>query len=58
VDVTKTIDVKVEALARHRSQRGETSAPWIRERARELGRQSGVEYAEAFRTFVLRDDEE
>lgn len=58
VDVTKTIDIKIEALVRHRSQRGETSAPWVLERARELGRQGGAEYAEAFRTFILKDDEE
>jgi LmbE family N-acetylglucosaminyl deacetylase len=58
VDITKTIDVKLEALTRHQSQRGEASAPWVRERARELGERGGVEYAEAFRTFALREDEE
>jgi LmbE family N-acetylglucosaminyl deacetylase len=58
VDIGKTIDQKLEALARHRSQRAEASAPWVRERAREFGEQGGVEYAEAFKTFVLREDEE
>ncbi len=58
VDITKTIEVKLEALARHRSQHGEASAPWVRERARELGARGGVEYAEAFRTFAFKDEEE
>jgi LmbE family N-acetylglucosaminyl deacetylase len=58
VDITKTIDLKIEALARHASQGAEDSEPWVRERARELGGLRGVEYAEAFRTFALRDDED
>jgi LmbE family N-acetylglucosaminyl deacetylase len=57
VDITSTIDVKVAALAEHASQRAEASAPWVRERARELGTQGGVEYAEAFKTFRFVEDE-
>ena len=57
VDITGTIDLKVQALARHVSQEAEAAAPWVRERARELGEQAGVEYAEAFKTFRLRDDD-
>lgn len=58
VDITGTIDVKLAALAEHASQHGEASAPWARQRARELGEQAGVEYAEAFRAFSFREDEE
>jgi len=58
VDITKTIDVKLEALTRHQSQHGEASAPWVRERARQMGERAGVEYAEAFRAFVLKEEEE
>ncbi len=58
VDITKTIEVKLEALTRHESQRGEASAPWVRERARELGARGGVEYAEGFRTFAFEDEDE
>jgi LmbE family N-acetylglucosaminyl deacetylase len=58
VDITKTIDVKLQSLAAHRSQQTEASAPWVRERARELGERAGHEYAEGFRTFELRDEEE
>ena len=58
VDITETIDVKLAALAQHVSQHAEASAPWVRERARELGEQDGVEYAEAFRTFRFVEDED
>jgi LmbE family N-acetylglucosaminyl deacetylase len=58
VDITKTIDVKIQSLAAHRSQQGEASAPWVRERARELGERAGCEYAEGFRAFGLKDEEE
>jgi LmbE family N-acetylglucosaminyl deacetylase len=58
VDIGKTIDVKLDALTRHGSQHAEASAPWVRQRARELGELGGVEYAEGFRTLDLRDEEE
>jgi LmbE family N-acetylglucosaminyl deacetylase len=58
VDITQTIDTKLEALAAHQSQHAEASAPFVRRRARELGEAAGVEYAEAFKTFSFVDDEE
>jgi LmbE family N-acetylglucosaminyl deacetylase len=58
IDITDTIDRKIEALAAHVSEEGEAAAPWVRERARDLGEQAGCEYAEGFRTFDLRDDDE
>jgi len=57
VDITETIDVKLAALAEHASQHAEASAPWVRDRARQLGEEGGVEYAEAFRTFGFEEDE-
>ena len=57
VDITETIDVKLAALAEHASQHAEASAPWVRERARQIGEAGGVEYAEAFRTFGFEEDE-
>ena len=57
MDITKTMDLKLEALTKHRSQNLEDSLDWVRERARELGEKGGVEYAEAFRTFSLKDEE-
>ena len=58
VDITSTIDTKLAALAAHQSQHAEASAPWVRERARQVGEGAGVEYAEAFKTFAFEDDEE
>ncbi|HEU4355566.1 MAG TPA: PIG-L deacetylase family protein [Actinomycetota bacterium] len=58
VDITSTIDTKLAALAAHQSQHAEASAPWVRERARHLGEEAGVEYAEAFKTFAFEDDED
>jgi LmbE family N-acetylglucosaminyl deacetylase len=57
VDIGKSIDIKLEALTRHESQHREESETWVRERARELGTQAGVEYAEAFKTFSFQDEE-
>ena len=56
VDITKTIDLKLEALRAHVSQRVEDAETWVRERAREFGEQAGVEYAEAFRAFSFTED--
>jgi LmbE family N-acetylglucosaminyl deacetylase len=58
IDITDTIDLKLEALAQHVSEEGEAAAPWVRERARTIGEDAGVEYAEAFKTFRFVDDEE
>lgn len=58
VDITATLEVKLAALAEHASQHAEASAPWVRERARTLGEQGGSEFAEAFKTFALKEDEE
>jgi LmbE family N-acetylglucosaminyl deacetylase len=56
VDITKTLDLKLEALRAHASQGGEEAEEWVRERARELGAQGGMEYAEAFRAFDFTED--
>ncbi len=49
VDITSTIDTKIEALLAHTSQiRTEGLEERIRQRARIAGQQIGVEYAEAF----------
>ena len=49
VDITSTIDTKIEALLCHTSQiRSEGLAERIRARARQAGQELGVEYAEAF----------
>ena len=58
VDIGKTLDIKLEALTRHESQHRDASPDWVRERARELGEQAGVEYAEAFRAFSFKDEDD
>jgi LmbE family N-acetylglucosaminyl deacetylase len=58
VDITDTIDTKIAALAQHASEEGEAAAPWVRQRAREVGEEAGVEYAEAFKAFRFVDDDE
>ncbi len=58
VDITDTMDVKIAALAEHASEEGEAAAPWVRERAAELGEQAGCAFAEAFKTFRLSDEDD
>ncbi|MEX0651713.1 MAG: PIG-L deacetylase family protein [Actinomycetota bacterium] len=58
VDITKTIDIKLQALAQHVSEEGEAAAPFVRERARQVGEEAGVEYAEAFKALRFVDDDE
>lgn len=55
VDITDTIDLKIEALSRHSSQLGEWDpAPMIREWAAETGKKVGFAYAEAFYRITLK----
>jgi LmbE family N-acetylglucosaminyl deacetylase len=58
VDITDTIDRKIEALAQHVSQKGEAAEPFVRERAQQLGEAAGSTYAEGFKTLRFADDEE
>lgn len=58
VDVTRTIDVKTEALLCHESQLGEPGE-WlrtvVRQRAEDGGRIAGVQFAEGFRRLVFAE---
>lgn len=56
VDITDTMETKIDALFRHASQltdTGEWFREFLRERAEEAGREAGVTYAEGFRRLVL-----
>jgi LmbE family N-acetylglucosaminyl deacetylase len=59
VDITDTIEMKLEALAQHASQGVHEAAPRVRERAEKLGTASGRGYrfAEGFKAFRFVDDE-
>jgi LmbE family N-acetylglucosaminyl deacetylase len=56
VDISKTIDLKIEALRRHVSQDAADAEDWVRERAREIGESAGFEYAEGYRAFSFSED--
>lgn len=55
VDISETIDKKVEALRRHNSQVGDGEfEKWVRERAAQVAEGHDMEYAECFKVFHLR----
>ncbi len=60
VDISETIDKKVQALACHASQMRnmqiEDVGERVREHARSRGELAGMEYAESYRTFRLKED--
>jgi LmbE family N-acetylglucosaminyl deacetylase len=60
VDISDAIDLKVEALHRHKSQMENMGMDDVDDRVREwaadLGKERDVKYAEAFRTFDLNDE--
>ncbi|MCP4538757.1 MAG: PIG-L family deacetylase [Chloroflexi bacterium] len=61
IDITDTIDLKIEALRQHTSQFPDDWDPdeMVREWATEHGAKVGVPYAEAYRRFILfRQDED
>ena len=54
VDITGTIEQKIEALRQHKSQMGDWDpAEMIRNWAAETGKERGLAYAEAFRRMTL-----
>src|SRR5437667_4614897 len=55
LDITDTIDLKLEAIRRHRSQVGDFKAveARVRNRAAVLGKERGYSYAEGFDQIVV-----
>jgi LmbE family N-acetylglucosaminyl deacetylase len=58
VDISETLELKVEALRRHASQGAGDAEDWVRERAREAGEAAGVGLAEGFKALVLADEDQ
>ena len=58
VDITETVETKIEALRCHKSQIHDWPVDdWIRQRAKDRGASQGLEYAESFKTFRLREEQ-
>ena len=53
VDISSTIERKIEALRCHKSQIDVGDGQWIRDWASEVGKPVGLQYAEAFRVITL-----
>ena len=58
VDIRETIDIKIEALKKHASQ-GDTHDVdhWMRDWAREAGKDQGIEFSESYRVMILKKEE-
>jgi LmbE family N-acetylglucosaminyl deacetylase len=57
VDITDTLTVKLKALGAHASQLGPEIEEGVTERAREMGKRAGCEFAEGFRAFRFTEDD-
>ena len=57
IDISETIEAKIEALRQHASQfaDGWDPGPMLREWAAEAGQKAGMSYAESFRRIVLHE---
>ena len=55
IDISRTIDKKVEALRRHEGQINDMAnlERWIRSRAQDAGKKKKMKYAEAFRSLTF-----
>jgi LmbE family N-acetylglucosaminyl deacetylase len=55
VDITDTMELKLESIARHQSQLGGASrwVCWVKDRAATIGKDNGYEYAESFKRVKL-----
>lgn len=58
VDISATLERKIEALRCHKSQLDPGDGAWIRQWAAETGKGGDLEYAEAFRVMKLVREEE
>jgi LmbE family N-acetylglucosaminyl deacetylase len=57
VDISSTLDRKVEALRCHKSQLDPGDGQWVRDWAAEIGKAGNLAYAEGFRVMKLVNEE-
>jgi len=58
VDITPTLDRKIEALRKHKSQVSKPGREWdfekfMRKRHRDVGKRAGYQYAESFKRITV-----
>ena len=59
VHISETIDIKIEALKKHVSQSDTHDVDkWIRDWAKEEGKEKGLEFAEAYKVMILQNEDE
>jgi LmbE family N-acetylglucosaminyl deacetylase len=59
IDISETIGIKVEALKKHASQIDTNEVDkWMRDWAKDEGKEKGLDYAEAFRVMIMQKEEE
>ena len=59
VDITETMDLKIQALQQHVSQVDPNEVgKWMTDWAEEDGKDHGMKYAESFKVMILRRDDE
>lgn len=59
VDITETMDIKIQALQKHVSQlNAEEVDKWMRDWAEEEGKEHNMKYAESYKVMTLKKDPE
>jgi LmbE family N-acetylglucosaminyl deacetylase len=58
IDISDTIEQKIQALLCHKSQVSDETADWIRERNAEQGQEAGYAFAESYRVMRFVRDEQ
>jgi Uncharacterized proteins, LmbE homologs len=59
IDISETIDIKIEALKKHVSQvEANEVEKWMRDWAKDEGKEKGLNFAEAYNVMILQKDGE
>ncbi len=59
IDISETIDTKIEALKKHVSQLDTHEVDkWLHDWAKEEGKEKGLDFAEAYKVMILQNEED